>query len=448
MKNERIRGNTEWYISAFSSFEKGLNGQTKIPFHKHRKNALSQLNMLGFPTTKHEDWKYTNLDSLLKINFEPASKDMDVEIDRNSIKKFLIAEKDFHLIVFINGSFSKELTSIKSVGQNIIIDSLNSAFKNHSNLINDHIGKYTSTQEDSFTALNTAFSYDGAFVYLPENAKLEKPVQFLFLSDSESQSKLHTLRNLFIAENHSQATIIETYAGLSDNTYFTNTVSEIIADENSQIDHFKIQSESNNAFHIGSTFIHQDQNSNFTSNSFSFGGKLVRNNLNSILDGEGIECIMDGLYIANENQLIDNHTSIDHAKPHCQSHELYKGILDDKARGVFSGKIMVRKDAQKTNAVQSNNCVLLSDDATIDTKPQLEIYADDVKCTHGATVGQLDDDAFFYMRSRGIGKKQARELLIYAFASDVVDRIKSDSVREKIAGMLSEKLTMTKAVEY
>jgi Fe-S cluster assembly protein SufD len=249
-----------------------------------------------------------------------------------------------------------------------------------------------------------------------------------------------TPRNLIIAGENAQLKLIETYAGLSNSTYFTNAVSEIVVARNAHVEHFKVQQESESAYHIGSTYIDQQRDSNYKSYNFVFGGHLVRNNFSTTLSDEGIECTLNGLYIGVNDQHIDNHTVIDHARPNCHSEELYKGILDDQAHGVFNGKIYVRQDAQKTNAIQSNNIILLSDDAAIDTKPQLEIFADDVRCTHGATIGQLDENAYFYLRSRGIDKKRARQLLIYAFASDVIDRVEIEPLRTKLSELLAEKL--------
>jgi len=247
-------------------------------------------------------------------------------------------------------------------------------------------------------------------------------------------------RNLIVVGKSSELTLVETYATIDEGTYFTNSVGEIVVGENAQLKRYRIQIEGENAYHISRTYVEQHRSSRFIDHSISLGGKLSRNDIVSVLKAENGMSVLNGLYIGNHDQHIDNHTTIDHARPHCESHELYKGILDDKAKGVFNGKIFVRPDAQKTNAIQSNNCILLSDEATIDTKPQLEIFADDVKCTHGATIGQLDEDAFFYMRSRGIEKSRARNLLIYAFVSEILDQVEVNSVREKVIDWFSEKL--------
>ena len=267
---------------------------------------------------------------------------------------------------------------------------------------------------------------------MPRGKDGEQPIHLLFVASSHGEPTVSHPRNLIIVGDNSQVAIVESYVGLDGGVYFTNAVTEIVAGQNAVIDYYKLQQESAEAFHIATLAVHQDRSSNFTSHSISLGGALVRNDVKARLDAEGVECTLNGLYMASGHQLVDNHTSIDHAKPHCSSHELYKGVLDGKSKGVFSGKIIVRPDAQKTDAKQTNKNLLLSADSVIDTKPQLQIYADDVKCTHGATVGQLDKDAIFYLRSRGIGHEDARSLLTYAFANEIISRIKIPSVREQL----------------
>ncbi|MGH2575429.1 MAG: Fe-S cluster assembly protein SufD, partial [Ignavibacteria bacterium] len=281
---------------------------------------------------------------------------------------------------------------------------------------------------------------DGVFIHIPEGCVVEEPIFLLFLSGSNEKLLINQPRNIIVAEENSQVKIIEYYSGISDNIYFTNVVNEVVIGENSVVDLYKIQNENLNSFHISKTQVELNANSSFTSSLISFGGALVRNDLNSVLNGEGCECNYNGLFIVNGGQHIDNHTLMDHAKPHCQSNELYKGILGGKSRGVFNGKVIVRKNAQKTNAYQSNKNIILSNEALMNTKPQLEIFADDVKCSHGATVGQLDDDSVFYLRSRGIDEKNARSMLISAFASDVIDLIKLEPLREEMNKIISKQL--------
>ena len=277
---------------------------------------------------------------------------------------------------------------------------------------------------------------DGAFIFIPDGKIVEEPIHILFVTDSNGEKILSQPRNLFVAGKNSQVSIIEHYTSINDNIYFTNVVSEIVAGQDSIIDHVKLQEESINSFHISREEIDQERGSNFTSHSISLGGMIARNDIQSRFNDQGSECTLNGLYLLSRKQLYDSHTMIDHAKPYCNSHEHYKGILDDQSRGVFNGKVLVRPDAQKTNAFQENNNIILSDDALVNTKPQLEIFADDVKCSHGATVGQLDMDSLFYLKSRGIGEEKARTILIHAFASDIVKTIKIESVKNYLEEIL------------
>jgi Fe-S cluster assembly protein SufD len=443
----KIRGkeNVEWYLKTFENFENNLNGQSTTPIHSVRKNAIDTFATLGFPTTKNEEWKYTNVLPISEINFHAIPSSESVVLKKDQIDKYRVANLDSYLLVFFNGHFISELSSIDAVPNGLKIRSLGSALVENKELVESYLTRYAAFDNDSFTALNTAFIQDGAFIFLERGITLDKPIQILYLSESGGIPYLSHPRNLFILGESSQVKIIETYASTdTTDTYFTNAVNEIILAKNASLEHFKLQLESEKAYHIGTLKIYQERDSQFTSHSYSFGGRLVRNNIDTLLAAEGITSTLNGLYIAKHNQHVDNHTVIDHAKPNCESHELYKGILDDKAKGVFNGKIFVRQDAQKTNAIQANNCILLSDNATIDTKPQLEIFADDVKCTHGATIGQLDDNAFFYMRSRGINKNLARSLLIFAFASEVIDRIQNETIRSHVMNLFAQKLETVK----
>ena len=289
-----------------------------------------------------------------------------------------------------------------------------------------------------FTALSTAYIKDGAFIYVPEGIILEDPVHVLFVASVDEEILIQP-RNLFIAGKNSQVMLIEHYACTKENIYFTNTVTEIVAEENATVDHIKIQNESKSAFHIARMEVEQERSSNFTSNMISLGGDISRNDFNTKFNNEGGEASLNGLFLTEGKQLFDVHSLIDHAKPFCNSHEHYKGILDDKSRGVFNGKVIVRPDAQKTNAFQENNNIILSRDALVNTKPQLEIFADDVKCSHGATIGQLDMESLFYLKSRGIGDDIARGILLHAFASDVIKSIKLEPIRNFIEKILSSK---------
>jgi len=418
-----IKDNNQLYLSSFKSFEKSLNGEAKSWLHNMRKDALSAFDELGFPTTRNEEWKYTNVAPIAKENFTHILKPESHTVTLDDVKRYGYEGLDAHLVVFVDGHFDKQLSSIRDLPDGVKIGSLAEELRADSAPVKQHLGKYVSYEDDAFTSLNTAFIIDGAFIYLPENALVEKPIHLLFISSDRNEPFVTYPRNLVVAGKHSKATIIETYTGLNNNRYFTNTVMEVYVDENAHIDHYKIQEESTEAYHVSTQQVYHRANSNFKSNAVTFGGLIVRNNPRATLDAEGVESTLNGLYLGTGRQLIDNHTTIDHAKPHCNSHELYKGVLDGNARGVFNGKIFVRLDAQKTDAKQTNQALLLSDEATLDTKPQLEIFADDVKCTHGATIGQLDEEAMFYLQTRGIEKEMARNILTYAFASDVINHM-------------------------
>ena len=426
------------FLSHFADFENSLNGGKAKPVHELRRSAISKFSELQFPTTRDEEWKYTNISPLLKHDFVPVQKsaeDYDVEVNH-----FLFDKMEHSLIVFINGMYSSGLSKIKDLPKGVVVKSLSEAIKEDNPIVKRHLGQYADFKNHIFTSLSAAFVQDGAFIYIPDGKVVEDPIHILFLTISDNQKILVQPRNLFVAGKNSQFTIIEHFASTSDeDIYFTNSVTEIVTEENAFVDHLKVQEESKKAFHIGRMDVHQERNSNFVSHLISFGAAISRNDFNSRFNDEGGESMLNGLFLIEGTQLFDAHTLIDHAKPHCNSHEHYKGILMGSSRGVFNGKVIVRKNAQKTNAFQENNNIILSDDALVNTKPQLEIFADDVKCSHGATIGQLDNDAMFYLKTRGIGVDRAKAILIHAFASDVVRYIKVNAVREYIESILKKK---------
>ncbi len=430
---------TTWYQSSFEVFERSLNGDSKSNLHDLRKHAMERFRELGFPTTKHEEWRFTNVAPMAKVNFMPVP-----EYDRSGVTKSDVERLSFgttNVLVFINGHFSKEFSNVGALPSGVVMGSLSTALQMNGGVVNRHLGSYAAYTDDAFVALNTAFIQDGAYISIPDATTVDEPVHLLFISTGTEPSLLSP-RNLILAGKNSRGSIVESYVSLSEGLHLTNVVTEIVAGEGSVLEHDKLQNENSNAYHVAATHVAQAARSTLTSNSIVLGGAIVRNNLRSSLDAEGSECTLNGLSLATGMQLIDNHTSIDHAKPRCSSHELYKAILDGKSRGVFNGKIFVRKDAQKTDAKQTNKTLLLSDDATIDTKPQLEIFADDVKCTHGATVGQLDEDQVFYLRSRGLDEMAARDILTLAFASEVVNRVHVKALREKLEALVREKLSL------
>jgi Fe-S cluster assembly protein SufD len=427
----------DWYISNFGEFEKRLNGGKENPIHQKRKDALSNFGRLEFPTIKDEEWKYTSIAPLLKHNFVPGYEKKIVS--EKFIKSLLFDEMEHSLIVFINGRYSAENSILLNLPDGVIVGSIADEIKKKNEVLLNHFGKYADYRNHIFTALSTAYTEDGAFIYVPAGKIVEEPIHVIFYTDSGNEKTLTQPRNLFVAEKSSQVTVIEHYVGKQDHIYFTNAVTEIVAEENAIVDHIKLQEESKKAFHIARMEVDQERNSNFSSHLISTGADLTRNEFNAKFNDVGSECTLNGLYMIDGAQLFDAHTLMDHAKPHCNSHEHYKGILDDKSRGVFNGKIIVRQDAQKTNAFQENNSILLSDEALVNTKPQLEIFADDVKCSHGATIGQMDDDAKFYLKSRGIGEEASKGILLHAFASDVITSIKIESIRNYIEKIITEK---------
>jgi Fe-S cluster assembly protein SufD len=394
----------------------------------------------GFPTLKDEDWRFTNVAPIAKLPFLLAA-----EAAVNGAESKLLDESAFaglsgHRLVFVNGFFSQKLSSIGPVSGGVRIENLSAALAKDSALVEKHLGKTAHTTGNSFAALNQAFFSDGAFIFVPQGVEIAGPVQLIYISSAQNSGETILPRNLIIAEANSKLTVVESYISTGSAAYFTNAVTELVAGENAAVEHIKLQDESPAAFHIATIAGEFGRASNVSIHSFALGAKLSRTNIRTKLAGEGLECILNGLYLTREEQLADHHMIVEHAQPHCASHEYFNGILDDKSKGVFHGRIFVHQIAQKTDAKQTNKNLLLSDDATADTKPQLEIYADDVKCTHGATIGQLDEESIFYLRSRCIPEKTARRMLIHAFAGEIIERVKCGPVREVIDKLVWNRL--------
>ena len=428
------------YPGYFRAFEELMLGKSDTVIDSIRRNAFEQFITSGFPTNKNEEWRFTNITPITKRKFVPSFREMPHKIQAEQLEKIIIPGMSANRLVFVNGKYDKNLSLIKSKNGQIEIGSLSEAILSRSEIVKEHLSRYANFEKNPFTALNTGFINDGALVHIPGGIMLEDPVYILFIASGSSNPFVYHPRNLILIGKNSRTSIVEHYVNFDGNSYFTNGVTELMLEEHSVATHTKILDESKDAFHIGSTEVHQKNNSNFTSHSISIGGSLIRNNLTSVLDGERIECTFNGLSLGTAGQLIDNHTTIDHARPNCSSHELYKAILDGRSKGVFNGKIYVRKDAQKTDAKQTNKTLLLSDTATINTKPQLEIFADDVKCTHGATIGYLDSESIFYLRSRGISEDAAREMLTFAFANDVIKRITLEPVQAHLQQIINYRL--------
>jgi Fe-S cluster assembly protein SufD len=398
-----------------------------------REAAIRRFAELGFPTTHEEEWRFTNVAPIAKANFAPSGP---ATLAGGDVEPLLRTSPGVIRLVFLNGRFAPHLSSLAGLPERVKAGSLAEALRADPDAVRPHFAQHAEFLNHSFVALNTAFAADGAYVRVPRGVVVEQPVELVFVAAGPGVSHPRTL---ITAGPNTQVTVAETYIGLGDDVYFTNAVTEIVAAENAVVDHYKLQTERPQSFHVATMQVAQGRNANFCSHSISLGGALVRNDANSVLS-EGCECTLNGLYLANGRQHVDNHTAIDHAKPHAVSHELYKGILDGHATAVFNGKIYVRKDAQKTDAKQTNKNLVLSEDAVINTKPELQIWADDVRCTHGATIGQLEPEAVFYLQSRGIGKEAARDLLTYAFARDILERIRINGLRERLEQVLFERL--------
>ncbi len=399
-----------------------------------RKDALHRLEELGIPTTKHEEWKYTNLTPISKSEFHPA---LFHTLSAAEIKNMMIAGNDVILLVFENGKLNKTLSSFDKLPEGVFIGDLAENLEHP--LVISHLAKHASFENEAIVAMNTANILDGAFIHLKENIECNSPIHILYISGGE-ENILAFPRNLFVAEKNSSANITESFHSVGDHYAFINSVTEIVVEKNARVEWTKVQTENKNTFHLDHTEVKQSSNSVIDIHTITFGGKLVRNNLHIVLNGQQINSNLNGLYVGGGDSLIDNHTLVDHAMPHCLSNELYKGVLDGKSKGVFNGKVFVRKDAQKTNAYQSNKNLLISDEASVNSKPQLEIFADDVKCSHGATTGQLDKEALFYLQSRGIGIDMARTFLTIAFAEDVLNRITNETLREELKHLIGNKL--------
>lgn len=426
----------ELYRTHFSGVEKELIGDGQSWTGTIRKAALSRFAELGFPTTRDEEWKYTDVAPLAHLSFQPARYDL-AGLTPDSLASLSVAELASHQIVFVNGHYSAELSSVRRLPQGIKLGSLGVALGKGGNEVEAHVGRYADYRDHAFVALNTALMQDGAFLFLPEGEMVKEPIHLLFIATAPGGPVISHPRNLIVIGKGCQATIVESYAGVGESVYFTNAVSEIVVGENAVVDHHKLQLESRKAFHVATLQAHVARNGNFSSHLVTLGGSLARNEVNVVLDGEGAACDLNGLYMVSGQRHVDNHTRIDHVKPGATSRELYKGILDGKSRAVFNGKIYVHKEARKTDAKQTNKNLLLSKEAWIDTKPQLEIYNNDVKCSHGSTIGQLDQDAIFYLRSRGIGYEAARSLLSYAFANDIIKRVKIEPLRLRLDNLLA-----------
>lgn len=421
----------------FANREALANGQAKSSSFLQRKNAFQQFETLGFPTPRNEEWKYSNVKGLVNESFSFNGPSELAEADLASLS---IPDLVGNIIYLVNGIYQPGLSDLVSPADEVLIAPLKEAWKTHPDLLTRYFNKLARNEDEAFTALNTAFSEDGLFIHIPAGKVVGQPVILRFVSDARAENTGCISRIIVAAEENAHVKLVESFRTLGDSKSFTNVVTEISVEPSANVEYYKVQIESENTHHIGTTQVRMLDRSQFYAATVTLQGGFVRNNLNIELDGQYCEAHMYGLYLPDGRQHIDNHTLADHRQPNSYSNELYKGVLLDQSVGVFNGKVFVRPDAQKTNAYQSCKNVVLSPGAKMNTKPQLEIFADDVKCSHGTTTGQLDDEALFYLRSRGIPKKEALGLLMFAFCEDVLSNIRIEPIREHLEKIVAQKL--------
>ncbi len=433
----------ERLVEAYRAF--AANGASGAPawLKELRDGGIARFGELGFPTTKQEAWRFTSVAPLVETRFELAGTPDTRHPTPAQIEHLVLG--DSPRLVFVNGHFSEALSRLAGFPTGVRVESLAGALATDPASIRDHLGKYAAFVDRPFAALNTAFVHDGAFVHVPAKVTIEEPIQLLFLATPGAGSKggaplVSHPRNLIVIEREARAAVVETYAALGEGVYWTNAVTEVVAGDGARVDCYRVQRESDRAYHVAVTDVHQGRDTTVNVHAVSFGGALARHDLRGTLAGPGGYLILNGLYVLAGEQHADHHTAIDHAAPHCESHEYFNGVLDGRSRGVFNGRIIVRPGAQKTDSKQTNNNLLLSGEAHADSQPQLEIYADDVKCTHGSTVGPLDPKALFYLRSRGLGEAEARRLLTYGFAAEILNRMDVAPLRAQLDRIVRARL--------
>lgn len=425
----------EKFVSSFLAFEQQIEGPASL--HEIRSEALQAFETSGFPTKKEEAWKYTSLQAVLNNDFIILPKN-DSSIEFSNVKQYFLNDVDTYKLVFVNGVFSSHLSSTTHDGLDVCLMS-SALTKPKYKMVIDNFFNQIADKKDAFTNLNTAYAYEGAFINIPKSKVVEKPIEIIHFTTGE-QPVFVQPRNLIIVGENAHVQILERHQSLTSQTVLTNSVTEIFAQKRAIVDLYKLQNDEQTTNIIDNTFAAQKQESRVSVHTFSFGGNITRNNLNFYHQGEHIDSTLKGITIIGDKQHVDHYTLVHHAEPNCESHQNYKGIYGDRSTGVFNGKIFVEKIAQKTDAFQQNNNILLSDKATLNTKPQLEIFADDVKCSHGCTIGQLDETALFYMQQRGIPKKEARALLMYAFTDEVISSVAIPDLKRKLQKLISSKL--------
>lgn len=426
---------TAFYQQEFVRFEREVAETETSWLHQIRQAAFSRFNTMGFPTSHDEEWRHTDVAPLTGIPFQPSTSNPSVP-PKEDLVEATFDQRACSQLVFLNGRFSRELSVVQPLPSGVTVGSLADLFKTSSGEVKFHLAQYADWQNHAFVALNTAFMQDGAFAYVPRNMEMKEPLHLVFISTAEDPPFISFPRNLLVLGENSQATIVESYVGIRKGIYFTNAVTELVVGQEAQLNHCVLQRESPEAFHLMTLAVHQERGSRTSSTSVMLGGALARSEVHAVLKAEAIDCSLSGLYLAAGRQHVDIQTMIDHAKPGSTSRQVYKGILNGNASGVFKGRILVRENAQKTDAAQTNQNLLLSEDAVVNTTPQLEIFADDVKCKHGTAVGHLDAETLFYLRSRGLGEEAARNLMVYGFASEITDHIAIEALRLRLSELL------------
>ncbi len=426
------------FMSAYAEFSNKVQAEDSAYIQSLRKKAIENFQVLGLPTMKTEAWKYTSVKPMLKYNYVQASNGTTLPVTENDIQDPLGNEAVVRL-VFVNGRFNAELSRIGDTGK-VIVMPLAEALKKHTDLTELYLARQAAIKSEAFAALNTAFMEDGAFVHVPRNATLDLPVHFIYISDGREQSVICHPRNLFLFEDGASAKIVETHRALGENPVLTNILTEGRSGKNTDVDIYRIQNGLNDHFQVSNSYLYQENDSRLRNHVVTFDGRIIRNGLFVNMNGENCDSRFEGLYVPSGDTHVDNHTFVEHSRPNSQSDQFYKGVLKDRSVGVFDGEIYVHRAAQKTNAFQLNQNVLMDDTASVHAKPQLEIFADDVKCSHGATTGTIDEEAIMYLRCRGITEREARAMVMHAFAAEVLNRIRIPRLKETMLDALSANL--------
>jgi Fe-S cluster assembly protein SufD len=428
------------YLSAFARLQKGSAPGKGSWTRQLRAAAIARFDEIGFPTLQEEEWRKTSVAPILQVAFQPQPAYTANGFTASALERYTFEPWECTHLVFVNGHYAPELSRLRPLPEGVVVEPLAQALEARRDEIEPHLARHADDRSHAFAALNSAFMQDGVYVRIADGVSIEEPLHLLFISAPRGEPVVSYPRNLIVAGKGSRLSVVESYVGPHHDLYFTDAVTEIVAGEDARVDHYRLQRESEKAFHVALLQADLGRYARLGSWNISLGGALVRTDLNALLGADGAEVRLDGLYITGGSQHVDNHTLIDHAAPGCTSHELYKGVLDDRSRGVFDGRIIVRKDAQKSDAHQTNKNLLVSEDALVDSTPRLQILADDVKCTHGATIGQIDEDAMFYLRTRAISEAAARNLLIQAFVSEVLHGMRIDPIRAGLECLLFTRL--------